>query len=149
MSELLLDTTDSLHSWTIIFKLALVILIAYIGFLICSPKPADNSNREVKNNDQAENKSEDSEIAVDVDNASHKQDTCKACTPDVPAYDTRLHLFNRKIKEEYYKKDDFDPLKILAEMVQENIKPDITTYNTLLDLCFTKNKLQSANALFA
>ena len=134
MSDLLVESTNSTLSLPLLFNFAIVLLIVYIGKLICWPKPSENSNREAKNTEQVENKSEGSEIAVDVDNTAHNQDTCKACTPDVPSYDTRLHLFNRKIKEEYYRREDFDPFKVLGDMEKESIKPDITTYNTLLDL---------------
>lgn len=149
MSDYVVETTSSNQLWMPILKFSLIMAIGFVFFFLYAKRQPQNSNKENKVENEGDKSNKKSEILVDVEVPANKQDSCKDSSTEVPSHDTKLHLFNRKIKEEYSKKEEFDPFGIITEMQKENIHPDITTYNTLLGLCFARNKIDLAAALFA
>lgn len=47
-----------------------------------------------------------------------------------------------------YSRQDFDPKKVLKEMKEQNIEPDITTVNTLMNVCVEQGKFNYTEELF-
>lgn len=47
----------------------------------------------------------------------------------------RVLRYNQYLRDSMYQRSDFDPARLLAEMKQQQISPDCTTYNTLMNIC--------------
>lgn len=60
----------------------------------------------------------------------------------------RLYQYNIYIRDNLCHKPDLNPFEVLHQMQLEEIMPDITTYNTLLDICFEQHKFEFAQKLF-
>lgn len=74
------------------------------------------------------------------DDPSEKQESSE--------YELKVHEFNIKIKDQYANRRDLDPFKVLQDMKELQIAPDVTTFNTLIDICFTKHYHELAFKLF-
>jgi pentatricopeptide repeat protein len=77
-----------------------------------------------------------SEVIVDLEKLKFQMLSAKSAPLETPKHDQSPHHFNVKIKEEYGKKEYLDPFSVIEEMKSLGLKPDITTFNTLLDICF-------------
>lgn len=60
----------------------------------------------------------------------------------------RLYQYNIFIRDNLSTKPELNPFEVLHQMQLEEIMPDITTYNTLLDICFERKKYEFAHKLF-
>jgi pentatricopeptide repeat protein len=59
-----------------------------------------------------------------------------------------LYQYNIYIRDNLSHKLDLNPFEVLHQMQLEGIMPDITSYNTLLDICFERKKYDHAQKLF-
>ena len=59
-----------------------------------------------------------------------------------------LYQYNVYIRDNLSHKPDLNPFEVLHQMQIEGIMPDITSYNTLLDICFEQKKHEHAQKLF-
>lgn len=59
-----------------------------------------------------------------------------------------LYQYNLYIRDNLSHKPNLNPFEVLHQMQLESIMPDITSYNTLLDICFEQKKFELALKLF-
>jgi len=60
-----------------------------------------------------------------------------------------LYQYNLYIRDNLSHKPNLNPFEVLHQMQTEGIIPDLTSYNTLLDICFEKRKFDTALKLFS
>lgn len=89
-----------------------------------------------------------SESIIDLGKLQNSTVTTKEAGSENGRYDVALHQFNIRIKEEISKRENLDPFSVIEDMKRMNLKPDITTFNTLLDICFEKNQQDIAFSFF-
>lgn len=63
-------------------------------------------------------------------------------------YEIKVHEFNVKLKDKYSHVKEFDPFAVFEEMKKMQIRPDVTTFNTLIDICFSQQRHDIAFKLF-
>ena len=90
-----------------------------------------------------------SDIVFDLGKLQSTTVASKEGSGETNKYDAALHQFNIRIKEEYSKKKNLDPFAVIEEMKKKHINPDITTFNTLLDICFEQNNMDVAFNFFS
>ena len=59
-----------------------------------------------------------------------------------------LYQYNVYIRDNLSHSLDLNPFEVLHQMQIEGIMPDITSYNTLLDICFEQKKFEHSQKLF-
>lgn len=68
--------------------------------------------------------------------------------PELSEYDLRIHEINVRIKDQYSQKKGLDPFEVLEELKELQVNPDVTTFNTLIDICFMQHNHEAAFKLF-
>lgn len=68
--------------------------------------------------------------------------------PENADYELKVHEFNVKIKDQYATRKSLDPFQVIEEMKVSQIQPDVTTFNTLIDICFAHQNQEAAFKLF-
>ena len=68
--------------------------------------------------------------------------------PETTEYQRKIHEINIELKDKYSHKKGFDPFGVLEELKERQVRPDVTTFNTLIGICFVQHNHEAAFRLF-